>query len=131
MAAWIYASVLSVPVRRCLFPQPRSRALYTYLELRRVSANDRLDLFAVLEKDKAWHSADTDLRRDLALLIDIDLVEADLLASRRLGDLLKDRADHLAGTTPRSPKVDHNNLVTTGHLLELVVGGNHLHTHPS
>ena len=131
MAAWIYALVLSVPVRGCLFPQPRSRALYTYLELRWVSANDRLDLFAVLEKDKAWHSTDTDLRRDLALLIDIDLVEADLLASRRLGDLLKDRADHLAGTTPRSPKVDHNNLVTTGHLLELVVGGNHLHTHPS
>ena len=53
MAAWIYALVLSVPVRGCLFPQPRSRALYTYLELRWVSANDRLDLFAVLEKDKA------------------------------------------------------------------------------
>ena len=131
MAAWIYASVLSVPARGCLFPQPRSRALYTYLELRWVSANDRLDLFAVLEKDKAGHSTDTDLRRDLALLIDIDLVEADLLASRRLGDLLKDRADHLAGTTPRSPKVDHNDLVTASHLLELVVGGNHLHTHPS
>lgn len=101
----------------------------TYLELGRIRADDRVDLLAILEKDKGRHGTNTDFLRDLALLIDIDLVEADLLASGRVRDLFKDGADHLARATPRRPEVDDHNLVTASHLLELLVRSNHLHNH--
>ena len=99
------------------------------LELVEVRANNGLDLFAVLEEDKGGHRTDADLLRNLALLVDVDLVEAELLAGGGLGDLLEDRADHLARTAPGGPEVDHDDLVTAGNLLELVVRRDNLNTH--
>lgn len=65
---------------------------------------------AINRKKNATYSANADLLRDLLLGIDIDLVEADIC--ERLGQLLENGRDDLAGPAPRRPEVDYNDLIT-------------------
>lgn len=55
------------------------------------------------------HSTDTDFLTDLLGGIDVHLVE--LYIGELVGELLEDRADDLAGSTPGCPKVENGDLV--------------------
>lgn len=101
----------------------------TYLKSLRVGTEDLLDVLAVLEEDKGGHGFDTDLSGDLLLSIDVDLVEAELVASGRLGNLFEDGTDDPAGTAPGGPEVDDDGLVTVDEGLELLVGFDCLDDH--
>ena len=49
--------------------------LNTFLQRRRISTNNLLDLLAILEKHKSRHGAHAQFLRDLWDLVDVDFVE--------------------------------------------------------
>lgn len=88
-----------------------AKTICTHLKSGRVGTNHLLHDLTLVEEDKGGHGVDTDLLSNLLLGIDIDLVEADLLTGWGVRDLLEDRANNLAGSTPGGPEVDHDRLV--------------------
>ncbi len=62
---------------------------------------------AVFEKQEKRNGANTILDRELASIIDIDFTHLGL-ALHLFGELVDDRADHFAGTTPSGPEVHQN-----------------------
>lgn len=70
-----------------------------------------MDDLAVFVGDEGGHGPDTGLLGDLRLLIDVDLVEADVGVLLLAGELLEDGADHFARTAPGSREVNDDGLV--------------------
>src|ERR1700730_4662996 len=68
----------------------------------------RLDR-AVLEENQRRDAADTELGRCLRVLVDVDLGDLDAIVVLA-GDLIEDRGDHLARTTPLGPEVQQHRL---------------------
>src|SRR4051812_32955307 len=61
----------------------------------------------VLEDDEGGDAHDIEAERQVRVLVDVDLDDADL-AVLLVGDLLEDRGDHLARTAPFGPEVDQD-----------------------
>lgn len=101
-------------------PQPNrlSRVfLDRTLNIRRRSTQNLIDLLSVLEVDESRHGADAQLLRDVGDLVDVDLVERNVrVLFAVFGDL---GGDGLAGATPGSEAVDHDQLGVVGGGLEL------------
>jgi len=62
------------------------------------------------KKDTIAHSTDADLLRDCLLFIYIDLMKPDSGVFSLIRELFKDGRDDSARATPRSPKVDDDDL---------------------
>lgn len=73
-------------------------------------ADDLVDRLTVLVNDHGRDVEDAELRSVLLILIDVDLDDLHAVGFLR-GDLLKDGANHLAGTAPRRPEINENGLV--------------------
>jgi len=87
-------------------------------QLRRDSAYDFADLFAVLIENESRHSTNASLLRDVGNGIDVNFVETDICC--RFGELLKGWRDHFAWTTPCCPEVKDGIGVFRGDFLELL-----------
>ena len=61
--------------------------------------------------NESTHSLDTDFLCDVGNSVNVDVVELDLLLVCRIGNLLEDGRDHLAGPAPGRPEVEHSMLV--------------------
>lgn len=81
-----------------------------------------------MESDKSGHSLDADLRGNLVLRVNVNLVKVDFLPGGRVGDLLEDWSDDLARSTPCGPEVDDNRLVAVD-LSFAIQSGQHLCQH--
>ena len=76
------------------------------LERPLVGADNLADLLAVLEEQKGRHGADAELLRDVADLVDVDLVEPGLrVLVAELGDLGR---DHFTRPAPGGEAVEHD-----------------------
>ena len=81
----------------------------------------RLDV-AVLEQHQRRNAADAEARRNLLVLVDVDLGYLEPPAVF-LGHLFKDRSNRLAGTAPLGPVIDqHRDLGLEDFGLETVIG---------
>jgi len=66
-------------------------------------------------KGRAWtHGMDVELLWDLYLFIHVDLVKTDRFKSGIVRELVKDRGDDSARTTPRSPEVNNDDFARVG-----------------
>lgn len=92
------------------------------LELADVGTNNGLDLLTVLEEQKGGHGGDAVLLCDIGALLDVDLDE---VSSRdRLGELVDNGGNHLAGAAPGGVKVDNGKTGEGDFLVEIREGLN-------
>lgn len=89
---------------------------------RRVGADQGLGGRAVLVVEERGHGADAKLLGQLGDVVDVELGEEDVLKLVLLGQLLKDRSDHLAGTAPDGSGIDDDGLVGLDGGLEIGLG---------
>ena len=76
-------------------------------------ADDLVDRLAFLEDDEHRDGHHTEFERVFLIVVNIDLDDLQI-AFALTGNFRENRADRLAGTTPRSPEIDQNGLVSLG-----------------
>lgn len=88
------------------------------LNSRLVRSNNLLDLFAILEENKCWHSSHFQLCGNFGMLVHVDFVEACVgVGIRQLDDL---RGDGLARTTPGCKGINHQEARLLNHIFILL-----------
>lgn len=99
-----------------------NQRLDTSLEGGRVGTDDVLDLFAALEQNESGHGTDAQLGRDVAQLVDVDLIELGLAVG--IAELLDLGGDGLARPAPGCEAVENDGLLGVDDLLiELSTAG--------
>lgn len=88
------------------------------LNSRLVRSNNLMDLFAILEENKCWHSSHFQICGNLGMLVDVDFVEACVgVAIRQLDDL---GGNDLARSTPGCKGINHQEARLLNDFLELL-----------
>jgi len=85
----------------------QSEKLGLELILGDAGADDLVLHFAVLEEQEEGDRADIVFHCEVARVVDIDLADFGLIAEFA-GELIDDRSDHFAGSTPFRPEIDED-----------------------
>ena len=85
----------------------QSEQLGLELILGDAGADDLVLHFAVLEEQEEGNRADIVFHCEVARVVDIDLADFGLIAEFA-GELIDDRSDHFAGSTPFRPEIDED-----------------------